>query len=204
MTHASRASLTALAIVWPALGFAAGPVPDATGPAAAAAPSGAMAAPAEKTTAAPVTPVVPAALATDEVAKPTFQLNETQQYCQNIAAAAADARFAWQRKRLTELEAKLKQRIADLEEREQTFKDFMARRDEMMKRATDTVVGIYSHMKPDSAAKQISALDDELAAAILTQLTQKQASAVLDQIDADRAAKLINVMTAVMPSEKKS
>lgn len=187
MTHALRACLLALALLAPVAAFAIEAAP-ATDPVTGAAPDAAP----------------KAAPARDAAARPPLQLNETQQYCQNIAAAAADARFAWQRKRISDLEAQLKQRIADLEAREAAFKEFLAHRDEVMKRATDTVVGIYSHMKPDVAAKQLSGLDDDLAAAILTHLTQKQASIILNEVDPDRAVKLINTMTAAMPTEKKS
>ncbi len=153
--------------------------------------------------AAPVTPVLagPAAGAPDAPKLPAPQ-NETQQYCSNIAAAAADARFAWQRKQLTDLQAQLKQRVADLEAKEAEFKVVMAQREEMTKKATDTVVGLYAHMKPEAAAAQLAALDDPLAAAILAQLSQRQASSILNEIPADKAAKLVAVIGTV--AEKKS
>lgn len=175
MIQSSRARFVALLAFWPGLGLAA-----EAGPAA---------------------PVIPVVAGT---AKPAATLNETQQYCQNIAAAAADARFAWQRKQLTDLDAKLKQRIADLEDREAAFKEVLAHRDEVMKRAGDTVVGIYAHMKPDAAAQQLAALDDETASAILAQLSQKQASTILNEIPAERAAKLVGAITASVSMGKRS
>ena len=39
----------------------------------------------------------------------------------------------------------------------------LAKRDDALKRAADTLVGIFSKMKPDAAAAQLSALDDETA-----------------------------------------
>lgn len=131
-------------------------------------------------------------------------LNETQQYCQNIAAAAADARFAWQRKQLTDLQAQIKQRVADLEAKEAEFKAAAARREEMLKKASEAIVGIYGHMKPDAAAAQLAELDESMAASILAQLTQQKASSILNEIPAEKAAKLVTAMTAGMAPEKKS
>ena len=39
-------------------------------------------------------------------------------YCANVAPSIAEARIAWQTKRLNELDAQIKQRIADLEKAE--------------------------------------------------------------------------------------
>lgn len=163
--------------------------------------------PAAPLPAAPVVPVVaggaPVPGSSAEAAKVPPVLNETQQYCSNIAAAAADARFAWQRRQLSDLQAALKQRVDELDQKEAELKAVIARRDEMMKKATETVVGIYAHMKPDAAAAQLAALDDQAAAAILAQLTQQKASVILNEIPSEKAAKLVTAITAVT-TEKKS
>ena len=40
---------------------------------------------------------------------------DANRYCANVAPSIAEARIAWQTKRLVELDAQVRQRIADLE-----------------------------------------------------------------------------------------
>jgi hypothetical protein len=102
---------------------AAGPVaPEPKRPLALAVP--AAAGPAASATA----PTVPVAAAS--AAKPAAPASDAQRYCQNVAVAAADARFALQTRKLNELETQIGKRVADLEAREAEFKDVLARRDE--------------------------------------------------------------------------
>lgn len=133
-------------------------------------------------------------------------MSDAQKYCQNIAAAAADARFAWQSKKLVELEGQVKQRIADLQAKQAQYKDVLTQYDQTLKRAKETVVGIYAHMRPEVAASQLSALDDATAAAVLAQLNARQASAILNEIAPERAVRLVNAISSLTPAgdEKKS
>jgi flagellar motility protein MotE (MotC chaperone) len=119
---------------------------------------------------------------------------DAQQYCVNIAASAMEARFKWQAKRLSDLEAQIKQRIAELEAKQAEYKDWLARRQEAMKRAEEGLVGIYSHMRPEAAALQLSALDDDTAAAVLSKLSARSASAILNEMDPRRAARVANAL----------
>lgn len=130
---------------------------------------------------------------------PKTPLTDAQKYCQNIAAAAADARFAWQSKKITELEGQLKQRIAELETKEAEYRAVLQQREEAMNRAKASLVGIYAHMRPEAAASQLSALDDATAAAVLAQLNARQASAILDEITPDRAVRLVNTISGLVP-----
>ena len=123
--------------------------------------------------------------------------SEAQRYCQNIAAAAADARFAFQAKQLTELEAHLRDTMAALEAKQAEFRELLAKREAVMKQAAASLVGIYAKMKPDAAASQLAALDDGTAAAVLMQLNARQASAILNEVKPDRAVQLVNTMTGV-------
>src|SRR5271155_5547871 len=45
-------------------------------------------------------------------------------YCDSVAPLAAEARIAWQTRRLTELEGEIKQRIADLDAKEAEARDW--------------------------------------------------------------------------------
>ncbi|MGO9422494.1 MotE family protein [Roseiarcus sp.] len=125
-------------------------------------------------------------------------------YCASVAPSIAEARIAWQTKRLAEFDGQVRQRIADLEKAEASARDWIAKRDALMKSAQDDVVAIYSKMEPESAARQISALDDRTAAAILGKLKPSAAGAILGEMDADRASRLAGLIAGVNPEEKRS
>jgi flagellar motility protein MotE (MotC chaperone) len=128
---------------------------------------------------------------------------EAQRFCQNVAAAAADARYVWQTRRLTDLQGQVNDQITALEAKEQELKALLARRDDALKRADAALVGIYAKMKPDTAAAQLAVLDDDLAAAVLQQLNPRAASAILDEIAPERAAKLVNTIAGTTPQDDK-
>ena len=126
-------------------------------------------------------------------------MTETQagvrKYCMNIAAAATDARFAWQSKKLLEVETRIKARLAELDARQAELKSWLDHREQIAKEAKENLVGIYAKMKPETAAAQISALTDETAAAVLSALTPRQASAIFNEMTPpDRAAKLAGLL----------
>ena len=129
--------------------------------------------------------------------------SDARRYCQNVAAAAADARFAWQTKQLTELQGQIKQRVDDLETKQAEYKEVLGRYDEAMKRAKTTLVDIYANMKPETAASQLSALDDATAAAVLSQLNVRKASAILNEVSPERAVKLVNTISGLVPPDGK-
>jgi flagellar motility protein MotE (MotC chaperone) len=124
---------------------------------------------------------------------------EIRKFCTNIAVAAGDARFAWQTGKLNELETRIKARIQDLDAKEAEVRGWIEKRDAIEKQASDKLVGIYSKMKPETAASQISTLDDDMAAAVLGQLSPQKASAIFNEIVPERAAKLAGLIAAVPP-----
>ena len=150
---------------------------------------------------APQAPKAKAATAptTDKAVDP-----DAARYCASAAPSIVEARIAWQTKRLAELDGQIVQRIADLEKAEAAARDWIARRDDMMKAARDAVVAIYARMEPESAAQEIAALDDRTAAAILAKLKPGVAGAILGAMDADRASRLASLIAAANPEEKKS
>ena len=128
--------------------------------------------------------------------------SDAQQYCANIASAAADARYAWQAKQLAELEGRIKQRIADLETKQTEYRTWLQRREDAIKAAEKGLVGIYSKMRPEAASQQLSALDDATAAAVLGRLSPRNAGAILNEMDTRRAARLANAIAGhVDPAE---
>lgn len=138
-------------------------------------------------------------------ARPAAAQGEVQKYCANIAGAAMDAKYGWQAKKLKDLEDQVSQRIDTLDGKIREYKDWMAKRDALAKKAQDSLVAIYSTMKPETAAAQIGALDDDMAAAVIGQLKPRTASAILNEFQADHAARIANALAARSgaPSEKK-
>ncbi len=129
---------------------------------------------------------------------------EASRFCANAAPSIAEARIAWETKRLSELDAQVKQRLADLEKAEASIQEWVAKRDAMLKSASDDLVAIYARMEPETAATQIAAMDDQMAAAILGKLKASAAGAILNEMEADRASKLAVVLSGARDAGKKS
>ncbi len=124
-------------------------------------------------------------------------------YCDNIADPALDARFLHQKAELARLEDELAKKTALLEARKTEFQEWLKRRDEFISRAEGNLVKLYSKIKPDAAALQLAALDEEAAAALLLKLSAKSSSAILDQMETAKAARLVSVMIgAARPGDK--
>jgi flagellar motility protein MotE (MotC chaperone) len=129
---------------------------------------------------------------------------EASRFCANVAPSIAEARIAWETRRLSELDAQVKQRLADLEKAEASVQGWVAKRDASLKAASENLVAIYARMQPETAATQIAAMDDEMAAAILGKLKASAAGAILNEMEAERASKLAAVLSATTSGEKKS
>jgi len=130
---------------------------------------------------------------------------EASRFCANVAPSIAEARIAWQTKRLGELDDQVKQRLADLEKAEASIREWVAKRDAMIKAASDDLVAIYAKMQPETAAVQLSGMDDQMAAAILAKLKPRAAGAILNEMEAERASKLASFLSGSSGGgEKKS
>jgi flagellar motility protein MotE (MotC chaperone) len=129
---------------------------------------------------------------------------EASRFCANAAPSIAEARIAWETKQLSDLDAQVKQRLADLEKAEASVQDWVAKRDAMLRSASDDLVAIYAKMQPETAATQIAAMDDQMAAAILGKLKSNVAGAILDEMEAERASKLAVVLSGASSVGKKS
>lgn len=119
---------------------------------------------------------------------------DAERYCANVGPSIVEARVAWQVKRLGDLDAQVKQRIADLEKAEAEARDWIAKRDALIAAASDEVVAVYARMEPESAARQIGIMDDRMAAAILGRLKPTAAGAILDEMEAERASHLESII----------
>ncbi len=111
-------------------------------------------------------------------------------YCVAIAAAAADARTALQMTKLAQMEKQITGRIAALEAKTAEYKSWVERRDEFLKRATSSLVKIYTTMEPDAAALHLVSMAEETAASLLMKLEPQNASAILNEMAPEKAARL--------------
>lgn len=128
-----------------------------------------------------------------------------QQYCFNTVDTAADARFAWQAKKIREMEAELEKKSVQLEAKTEEYKRWLERRDAFSRKAHEKLVGFYSRMRPDAAALQLASLDEETAAAVVTKLETKVASQIMGEMNPEQAAKIATIISgaARVPPERR-
>jgi flagellar motility protein MotE (MotC chaperone) len=120
--------------------------------------------------------------------------SEIERYCGALAPSAAEARAAYQLRRLADLEAQVREESEKLEAKEMAAREWVTKREEMMKSAADDVVAIYGKMDAESAALKLAAMDDVIAAAVLAKMKPSAASAILESMDTERAAKLSTLL----------
>ena len=133
-----------------------------------------------------------------EAAKPqpeTLPPSDAAKFCANIVDAASDARFAWEAKTLKDLKSEIETATTDLEKKRAELEDMLKRRDEFQKLAEQSVVDIYSKMRPEAAAAQLAALDERMAAAVLIKLNARAASTILAEMDTPRAVSLAGLIS---------
>lgn len=123
-------------------------------------------------------------------------------YCVNIGGSAADARIAWQKAKLADVEREIGKRVAALEAKTNELKAWVDRRDQFLKRANEALVKIYSQMEPDAAAPQLAAMDEETSAALLLKLEPATASAILNEMPPDKAARLTATISGAARTQK--
>jgi flagellar motility protein MotE (MotC chaperone) len=140
----------------------------------------------------------------DKVAADKAPDVDGSRFCANVAPSIAEARIAWETRRLSELDAQVKQRLVDLEKAEASMQEWVAKRDAALKSASDNLVAIYAKMQPETAATQIAAMDDQMAAAILSKLKASAAGAILNEMEAERASKLATILSGAPEAGKKS
>ncbi len=144
----------------------------------------------------PPTPTL-AALTAAKPAESSPPVDNATLYCRNIVNAAADARYARQADAIAAMDKQLSAKIDALEQKRAEYETWVKRREELLRKADDSVVAIYSQMRPDAAAKQIAVMEEEAAAAILSKLQPRIASSILNEMDPRVAARLTNVIAGI-------
>ncbi|HXT06489.1 MAG TPA: hypothetical protein VN715_06065 [Roseiarcus sp.] len=127
---------------------------------------------------------------------------EISRYCAALAPSAAEARAAYQLRRLADLQHQVRDEVDKLDAKEAAARQWVTRRETMMKSATDDVVAIYGKMAADAAATQLSAMDEGMAAAVLAKLKPRTASAILAEMEADKAAKLSTLIAGALGAQR--
>ena len=71
-------------------------------------------------------------------------------------------------KALADIDAKVRDALDALDKREQETKDWVLKRQELMKAANEDLVAIYTKMAPDAAAAILNEMDPEKASRLTT------------------------------------
>jgi flagellar motility protein MotE (MotC chaperone) len=107
-----------------------------------------------------------------------------------------------ERARLADLELEVREEVDKLDKKQTEAREWVTKRAEMMRAATDDIVTIYGKMAPDAAAAQLAEMDENVAAAVLTKLNPRAASSVLAEMQADKAAKLSTLIAGALGADK--
>jgi flagellar motility protein MotE (MotC chaperone) len=138
-----------------------------------------------------------------EAAKPkAAPESEIARYCTAIAPGAGEARATYQLRRLSDLQVEVREAVEKLESKENEAREWVTKRESMMKSATDEVVAIYAKMPAEAAAPQLAAMDDNIAAAVLSKLKPGLAGAILAEMQSEKAARLSLLIAGAAPSDK--
>ncbi|WP_310620269.1 MotE family protein [Flexibacterium corallicola] len=121
-------------------------------------------------------------------------VDDAKAYCVATAEQASDARNQWQMRAIFDAQAKMDRKVEELEVKISELKQWVQKRDEILRRAEGHVVSIYSNMRSDAAAEQLSTLDDVTAVSVLLQMKPRQAGGILAEMPAERAAYLADSM----------
>jgi flagellar motility protein MotE (MotC chaperone) len=121
---------------------------------------------------------------------------EIERFCSNIADAARDRRYVLQSEELQTLQNEVDARIKLLEEKRAEYEAWLKRREDFLARAEDSVVKIYSGMRPDAAAERLAEMDGALAAGILMKLEARKAGVILNEMERKTAAMLTGIMVS--------
>lgn len=123
-----------------------------------------------------------------------------EKYCTTISDAATEQRMANQNAMLKELEAKVEEGIARLEQGKAELQDLLKRHEDLRNLARKELVEIYSGMEPEAASLQLEKLDVRLASSVLRQLKPRQASTILNEMDPDFAARMAKMIASAAQS----
>lgn len=122
------------------------------------------------------------------------QLSPAEQYCSSVVDATAAAQIAQQTSNLEKASKELAGRVAILDAKTTELKSWVKKREEFTAKATTALLDIYSKMKPDAAAHQLTEMNELTAAAITAKLSPKVSSLILAEMDTAKASRLMAII----------
>lgn len=120
--------------------------------------------------------------------------SSAEQYCASVQGAAAAAQISLRKKELDAAESALEIRVKQLDEKLGEIKTWLQRREDFLKQANQSLTEIYAKMTPEAAAARLVAMNEMVAAAILSKLPPKGASSILAEMETAKAAKLSSLL----------
>lgn len=93
------------------------------------------------------------------------------------------------------LKQQMEQRLEELQNAERKVQDMLREAKAVEDQKINTLVGMYTNMKPKQAAKALEALDEHTAVKILTAMTPKQSGDILSYADPAKTAKLTEILS---------
>lgn len=127
-----------------------------------------------------------------------------EDYCVAVSDIATERRLANQNAILKELESRVQEGIARLEQTKAELEALLKRREELRNLAQKELVDIYSGMDPEAASRQLEKLDVRLASSVVRQLKSRQASAILSEMNPEFAASMAKIIASVAQGGKGS
>ncbi len=124
------------------------------------------------------------------------EAQDLMRFCSNIADPARERRYALKQAELEALQSQIDDRMAKLEAKRAAYEEWRAKRDDFVAQAQESLVAIYSRMRPDAAAERLELLGPPLAAAIVMRLKPSLAGTILNEMEADAAARVSSVIAA--------
>lgn len=117
-----------------------------------------------------------------------------EQYCAQVGDIAGRTRTELERRSIVDMTEQLDKRISLLEQKTAEHKSWLAKREQFLANAQESLVRIYTRMKSEAAASQLAAMDETSAAAIVAKMEPKMASSILSDMDPVKAARLTSII----------
>ena len=118
-----------------------------------------------------------------------------QAYCSSIRDAALEARYAKQVEEIQRAEAKLKEKIKELEVYGARVEAWQEERRKFLALTEDRIVKIFAGMRPDAASLQLSNLNEIMAASIVMQLDPAVSAPILSEMEPEKAARIVAIIS---------
>ena len=118
------------------------------------------------------------------------------EFCSNIRDDAQERRYALKMQELHTLKKQIESRIVALENKRAELEAWQKKSQAFAELADESLVEIYSKMRPDAAAGRLEMIQPVLAAALILKMPRRKASVVLNEMAAAKAAKITEVIAA--------